>query len=1041
VDELTEWRENLGQGGIGSQVVLVAVPPGWGRSTVLDEFAAVVGGDKGPATLVVRITGGLPPGRAVQAEALRRDLTSPGLESRIVSLLGLDTTAGQAQLALGVGGLFTSGLAAAASLLVASLAAKIAGNAWDASPAGEAGGVARAARDLARVSVSVPVVVIIDDADCLDLSLALALIRGLTGRVDGQVLAVAAAAPDSGLVRALAKDPGYELAGRVHRVEADPSMGYAARRELAAALLPDLPATGAERVARRTVTFGEVFAVAGAGQLAELAPQAETVEVLRVVDAVADAVLEWVRPSAEAVALAWAGGALHARQAERAVQVLGGGRHDDDRRVMRTGSLTRLSGPPDGQVTVQIAALPRADRQRLAAVVLAEAGALAADADAGLVERVVARQAAHHVRGDLADRTGLVGVQLGLIRGLESLGDPAAAYDVAATALAETDTWPSAALDAGQRQELMMAALRLARTGGGQHDDPVAAEAVELALAGGAAVRAEARVWAAVDLLHRPGRRQDGLEQARRVTKELEDRRIHGEVASQWRLLLAFHVGQAEDLALAQRLLATLVSTGSADQQDAAAAVLRAIDGPRADTRLQIILLRAEFARTPADRDAELLRLYHALALDYHTLGDYRQALHAARRELPLRRRIQGDDHPDTLATRCNIAIWTGQSGDAAGALRLFLELLPDQVRVLGPRRQATLATRAGIAFQTGECGDAAAALWTFQELLPDMVSALGAGHPETLIARSNTAFWAGRSGDVAAALRLCQELLPDQVRVLGRADPDTLATRNGIAFWTGECGQATAALRLFRELLPDLVRVLGHDHPRTLTVRGNIARWTGECGDVAAALRLLQELLPDQVRVLGPDHPDTLAARRGIAIWSGKYGDAAAALRLFQELLPDQIRVLGPDHPDTLTVRAGIASWTGQSGDAAGALRLFQELLPDQVRVLGPDHRDTLATRAIIAVLTGQSTDPAVALRLLQELLADVARVQGTDHPNTLATRAGIAYWTGQSGDPAEALRLLRELLPDQVRVLGPDHPDTIMTKGRIAAGQAAHT
>ena len=82
---------------------------------------------------------------------------------------------------------------------MASLAVTAAGSAWDDSPAGEAGGVARAARVLARLSVQVPVVVVIDDADCLDPGLALALIRGLAGRQDGQVLVVAAAAPDSDL--------------------------------------------------------------------------------------------------------------------------------------------------------------------------------------------------------------------------------------------------------------------------------------------------------------------------------------------------------------------------------------------------------------------------------------------------------------------------------------------------------------------------------------------------------------------------------------------------------------------------------------------------------------------------------------------------------------------------------------------------------------------------------------------------------------------------------------------------------------------------
>jgi hypothetical protein len=56
-------------------------------------------------------------------------------------------------------------------------------------------------------------------------------------------------------------------------------------------------------------------------------------------------------------------------------------------------------------------------------------------------------------------------------------------------------------------------------------------------------------------------------------------------------------------------------------------------------------------------------------------------------------------DHPGTLATRGNIAGWTGQCGDAAGALRLFRELLLDLERVLGPDHPDTLTTRNNIPY------------------------------------------------------------------------------------------------------------------------------------------------------------------------------------------------------------------------------------------------------------------------------------------------------------------------------------------------------
>src|SRR5919109_1682707 len=49
-DELAEWQNDVSQGGIGPRVVLVAVPPGWGRSTLLGQLredveSAVARGD------------------------------------------------------------------------------------------------------------------------------------------------------------------------------------------------------------------------------------------------------------------------------------------------------------------------------------------------------------------------------------------------------------------------------------------------------------------------------------------------------------------------------------------------------------------------------------------------------------------------------------------------------------------------------------------------------------------------------------------------------------------------------------------------------------------------------------------------------------------------------------------------------------------------------------------------------------------------------------------------------------------------------------
>jgi hypothetical protein len=64
---------------------------------------------------------------------------------------------------------------------------------------------------------------------------------------------------------------------------------------------------------------------------------------------------------------------------------------------------------------------------------------------------------------------------------------------------------------------------------------------------------------------------------------------------------------------------------------------------------------------------------------------------------LPDQIRVLGPDHPDTLTARGNVAFFTGEAGDAGGALALSRALLPDQIRVLGPDHPDTLATAAGV--------------------------------------------------------------------------------------------------------------------------------------------------------------------------------------------------------------------------------------------------------------------------------------------------------------------------------------------------------
>ena len=264
-EELAQWWQGIRQGDVGSHAVLLAGPAGWGRTTVLDHLSAGAGSADAQAALVVRVSGrSLPRGPGQQAAALRDGLLTAEVRRQAAALLCRGRLFGAARPgARPAGRLLMSATAGTISLLLAGLAAAIAGDATDDCPASENGAAARAARAVAAISASAPILVAIDDADYLDPGLAVSVIENLIDHHDSRVLVVAAVDLGSDLAAALISRARHgRTAGRVHRAVADPRMGRRSRAELAEELIPHLTAAEAEQLALQTQSFAEIFAAA-----------------------------------------------------------------------------------------------------------------------------------------------------------------------------------------------------------------------------------------------------------------------------------------------------------------------------------------------------------------------------------------------------------------------------------------------------------------------------------------------------------------------------------------------------------------------------------------------------------------------------------------------------------------------------------------------------------------------------------------------------------------------------------------------------------
>ena len=435
------------------------------------------------------------------------------------------------------------------------------------------------------------------------------------------------------------------------------------------------------------------------------------------------------------------------------------------------------------------------------------------------------------------------------------------------------------------------------------------------------------------------------------------------------------------------------------------------------------------------DDHPQTLASRNNLAHAHYSAGRLDAAIPLYEEVLADRVRLLGEDHPDTLTSRNNLAGAYYSAGRLGEAIPLLEGVLADRVRVLGDDHPDTLASRNNLAGAYESAGRLDEAIPLYEQVAADSARVLGDDHPHTLASRNNLAGAYESAGRLDEAIPLYEQVTADRVRVLGKDHPDTLTSRNNLAYAYESAGRLGEAIRRYEKVLADRVRVLGEDHPHTLTSRNNLAHAYQAAGRLDEAITLFKQNLNDSLRLLGADHPDTLTSRNNLAYAYQAAGRLDEAITLFKQNLNDSLRLLGPDHPDTLTSRNNLAYAYLAAGCLDDAITLYEQVLADSARVLGDNHPHTLASRNNLASTYESAGRLDEAIALFEETLADSLRVLGPDHPHTLASRNNLASAYESAGRLNEAITLYEETLADSLRVLGPDHPHTLASRNNLAS------
>ena len=357
----------------------------------------------------------------------------------------------------------------------------------------------------------------------------------------------------------------------------------------------------------------------------------------------------------------------------------------------------------------------------------------------------------------------------------------------------------------------------------------------------------------------------------------------------------------------------------------------------------------------------------------------------------------------------------------------------------LGPHHPDTLASRNNLAGTYRDAGRLDKAIALYEQTLEDSIRILGPDHPDTLTARNNLAGAYRASGRLEEAITLYEQVFSGRSRVLGPDHRSTLTARDHLADTYWEAGRLDEAITLKKQILADAMRIMGADSPGASAARNNLAATYRDAGKLDEAITLYQENLDDVTRVMGPHHPETLASRHRLA---GAYRDAGRlheAIPLFEQNLEDRTRTLGLDHPEVLASRHSLAGAYRDTGRLDEAIPLFEQNLTDFIRILGPDRPDTFPSRSTLASAYQAAGRLDEAIPLFEQNFEDRTRTLGPAHPVTLTSRGDLAGAYRDAGRLDEAIRLFEQNLEDSIRVLGPHDPRTLTSRDNLAGAYRA--
>ncbi|HZP65401.1 MAG TPA: tetratricopeptide repeat protein [Rudaea sp.] len=341
--------------------------------------------------------------------------------------------------------------------------------------------------------------------------------------------------------------------------------------------------------------------------------------------------------------------------------------------------------------------------------------------------------------------------------------------------------------------------------------------------------------------------------------------------------------------------------------------------------------------------------LSQVLADRYQNLGLFDAALPLQEHALAIRRRILGEEHPDTLTSISEMGLLLENKGKLSESEPYFREALEKRRRILGEEHRDTLESIGDVGnllFQQGKLSEAEP---FFREALDKSRRALGDDSEATLGQVINMGNLLMEQGKPNEAEPLLRQALQRSRHALGEEHPYTMVLINNMGAVLQAQGKPNEAEPFYREALEKSRRVLGDEHPDTLNQIGIVGQIVEAEGKLSEAEPYLREALEKSRRVLGDEHMTTLQWSGNLGYLLFQQGRLSEAEPILREALEKNRRILGEEHLQTLITISRVGEVLQAQGKHLEAI----DLLAPAEDAIRDNFRGSFAWRAATVLRT----------------------------------------------------------------------------------------